>query len=118
MMPLARKTPYRVTEGVRMANQDLELIDKIILDAEAQLEYDRGTKNPLDAMTTTINLLGRKYESLVSEKQALDICTKYDKSKTAYQIDKVRDSVRECLELLFETELELNCLEARLEGKR
>lgn len=100
-----------------MTNKDLELIDKLILKTEEELAYDRGTKNPLDALTTSVNLLGRKYESLASEKEALNICIKYDKSKGPYQMEKVRDSIRECLELLFEMELELNCLKYRMEGR-
>jgi len=94
------------------------MIDESILNTEKLLEFDRGTKNPLEAMTTTLNLVGRKYDSLIAEKQALDICVKYDKSKAAYQIEKVRENIRECIELLFETELELNGLKYRMEGKK
>lgn len=118
MMVPKKKTPYNEQEGVAITKGDLETIDEIILNAEKVLAYDRGTKNPLDAITTIVNLLGKKYDSLSSEKGALEICVKYDKSKTPYQIEKVRNTIQECLELLFETELELNTLKYRMEGKR
>lgn len=108
----------RFTGEMDVTESYLDTIDRIILDTEEKLAEEADYKNPLDSLTTTVNLLGRKYESLLAEKEALGICTRYDKSKVLYQLDRVRDVVRECLELSFEAEMEISSLRMRVGGKK